>query len=70
MFKLSCAVTETQKGQGCTNLASKSMLADLIQGYEQHIQVSGCDIDGIARGKLIHPEKFKMLDDGFGLCHL
>ena len=42
------------------------MLADLVDDKDQYVQVSGCDIDGIARGKLISVKKFKSLEDGFG----
>ena len=34
-----------------------------------HVQVSGSDIDGISRGKLMAKSKFlKCLDEGFGFC--
>ncbi|KAJ3157506.1 hypothetical protein HK101_001418, partial [Irineochytrium annulatum] len=41
-----------------------------IQGYT-HIKISGCDIDGIPRGKLVIANKFrKSIDGGFGFCNV
>lgn len=43
-------------------------LARLITEADTHVYVSGCDIDGIARGKIISDNKFAHIDDGFGFC--
>ncbi|KAI8621291.1 hypothetical protein BC830DRAFT_1095034 [Chytriomyces sp. MP71] len=35
-----------------------------------HVKLSGCDIDGVARGKLVHVGKFAKAKDGLGFCNV
>lgn len=37
---------------------------------DNKILVSGCDIDGIARGKILNSSKFKHIENGFGFCNV
>ncbi|KAJ3243815.1 hypothetical protein HDU77_010250 [Chytriomyces hyalinus] len=35
-----------------------------------HVKLSGCDIDGIPRGKLVHKNKFAKSKNGLGFCNV
>ncbi|KAJ3163225.1 hypothetical protein HDU86_002395 [Geranomyces michiganensis] len=44
---------------------------EVLLSRDTKVRVSGCDIDGIARGKTITKQKFlKSIDDGFGFCNV
>ncbi|KAJ3182624.1 hypothetical protein HDU87_007962 [Geranomyces variabilis] len=56
---------ETKRGK----LSIKEL--EVLLKDDTKIRVSGCDIDGIARGKTITKQKFlKSIDDGFGFCNV
>ncbi|KAJ3212295.1 hypothetical protein HDU83_008430 [Entophlyctis luteolus] len=40
-----------------------------LEGHS-HVKLSGCDIDGIPRGKLVKMSKFSKAKDGLGFCNV
>ncbi|KAI9338700.1 putative glutamine synthetase [Zopfochytrium polystomum] len=43
----------------------------LVPAFASHVKLSGCDIDGISRGKLVNRSKFlKTTDQEFGFCNV
>jgi glutamine synthetase len=43
---------------------------DAIASTDTKVFVSGCDIDGISRGKILNADKVKQSTEGFGFCNV